>query len=1570
MAQSVEIPGRGVAEFPDEMLPDEIKGVIKKKFFQQPTPTPVPTTPGSSPVAVQERVPESPSAVAVESPKAAIPEGPWLDQPIVQAATIPQQESIIAQTGAGLYNSLARGTEALLTPRNVIMAPALAVKPFARLAEILFGSHALHDVPEAVKAGFAPGTTFQQGIESGGRAITDILFGTVMARGAVKGTFGEPGKISDIAPETTAVGEAAAPERPPVQPEPVLPVQRPPEVEPQFRAEPILERENIVPDTATPGAIAPTVGQLNPGDAFQYKEGGKVFYAMAKSDKAGKNIRIIDDAGTEQTIPQDTRVIKQGAKPLAQEQPAAARAEGPESSLIRAVGESVDQLRSEVSNVRYGEPGQILFEFKGDTYRAPEPADVMPAVDAKGTNAGASRAWALRQVLDEKAAKVAPRTEPGEPVAPEPAAGAGVTTRNENGVPVDSQGNQRPELMTPEEVISELGRYHSSQEGKRFLQINPTQRDFLNPERIRSQHKFGINQALQKGEPVNVSAIDAYGMDLPKGYIRQGDVYALQPAEAPKVTSIKNAAVAAEQALRTSDLPREAQGAIQAASRSDKPGLGDSQWTKETVSIESLKPGNEMLFEEGSAFQPRAAQTKGPVVIDSKGEIVDGNNRVFEARNRGDKTIEVFREQKSAQAEQAGLEAAGRVEDFIPSDQALRSTAFGRGLAAEDTLSVPKTELRSSDAKVESRWKDATRTERSLFQKAKDAAISIKNEFTRADPYLDPKTDAPLIDTIRRFRTIPRHSQELAANIIRGFTAGLGKNKFEVYQRNVILNDLARDVEAGRYAGRELPFGYTPETLKADTVKFQELAKANPLVEQSLATRNKFMDTLKTELVENDLLPEQVLQEGDYFHRQVVDYLNAKDSFTTGIGTKDVRVGKKGFQRERTFSSKDYNTKYIEAEYEVISQALSQLRTKKTLAELKGSDIKPQLMEEAKAQGVNWEELIPDDHAIWQPKEGNVFYSTMTIPEKVIDGIFKGDRQLSKSDLREVLAMGGAREQWVVPKRLAKTLDNISPKTKDSFIDRMAQNITNGWKVWTLLNPVRSVKYGLNNLSGDLDISMAYSPKISAQYGPKAAKDMHRYVLKRGAMTPEVSEGIEKGVLSSGFSVTEVPDISSHQFFRAVTGEKPSLIDRFWQKNKDYHNWRENVLRLASWRFFKDKLANAKPGERFYAASRKSEIDGLYDAGVPSDQIAAKLARELIGDYGNISHAGQYIRTHAVPFYSWMEINAPRYVRLLKNAASEGEGNVAARAAGVIAKRTAFKAIGKTVKTGGLAAGMYTLVNLWNHTRFPQEEAELGEARRDLHLILGRNEDGSIKTLRVQGALSDALSFFGAEDLPSDIQDVATGKATIGEKAIEAVKAAPTKYISGVTPFVKTPVEALSKQSLFPDPFNPRPIRDSTEAIARMFSLDKPYQYFADKPMRPVMTEIANLVTYTTEPGEAAYHMTRGLVSKWQTKQGGEKSSIIPTKRQNALFYYKKATQLGETEKAERWKQRYMDMGGKEEGLAKSVAVSSPLGGLSQKRRTDFLNSLNPKEREIVDRADDWYTEIYGNTSTRKFKGF
>ncbi|MDQ3250623.1 MAG: hypothetical protein M3Q45_15635, partial [Chloroflexota bacterium] len=690
-----------------------------------------------------------------------------------------------------------------------------------------------------------------------------------------------------------------------------------------------------------------------------------------------------------------------------------------------------------------------------------------------------------------------------------------------------------------------------------------------------------------------------------------------------------------------------------------------------------------------------------------------------------------------AQVAEAATEAGQRIDQFIPSENALGLTATRSGRIDETIVTRnPGDTLKASDPKVERRWQNADRVKETILERARTAAAKIKTSFhhaastTRADRFLDPHTDGLWIDAMRRLRTVPQHSEIMAAKIIQGFTAGFGKNKFEIYQRNVILRDLARDVADGHYAGKDtIRFGYTEQTLAADVAKFNDLAQLNPQVAQALAAREKFFGALRADLIDAKLLPDTA--KGDYFHRQVHELATDK-SYSGSKVSSDAKLHTEGYQRARTHGDRDYNTNYLESEFEVISQALGQLRTKKSInSDFKPADIKAQVKAQAEKDGVNWRKNLPEGYTTWQPKDGNAFHHALSIPDKIIDGIIQGTSELKREQLRDVLVMGGPKEEWVIPTRLAQTLDTLKP-TESNAITKVITGTTNSWKQWTLINPARSIRYGLNNATGDVDVTAAYSPKIALKYGRGAEQEVRRFTLKRGSMTKEISDGIEFGVLNSGFSVAEVAKLNSHQFFRTLTGKRAGPIEYLWEKNKDIHAYREDVLRLASWRYFKDKLQD---GKRYYAASRKSEINALYDdPSIPRDQIAAKLARELVGDYGNISHAGQWLRSHLIPFYSWMEVNTPRYYRILKNSASEGSaGATAARMAGIVAKKAVLvpvKMVLSPAKTAIMAGGMYGAVTLWNKTKFPDEERDLGDQRRQLHLILGRRADGTVRTLR------------------------------------------------------------------------------------------------------------------------------------------------------------------------------------------------------------------------------------------------
>jgi N12 class adenine-specific DNA methylase/superfamily II DNA/RNA helicase len=599
----------------------------------------------------------------------------------------------------------------------------------------------------------------------------------------------------------------------------------------------------------------------------------------------------------------------------------------------------------------------------------------------------------------------------------------------------------------------------------------------------------------------------------------------------------------------------------------------------------------------------------------------------------------------------------------------------------------------------------------------------------------------------------------------------------------------------------------------------------------------------------------------------------------------------------------------------------------------------------------------------WTPKPGGAWYMVNSITDKMAELLLSEAHQLTEADIKKVYARGHDT-RWVIPVELAKTLDRVSlsDMPSDNVVGRVAERSLNAWKQWILLNPYRIIKYNLNNLSGDFDIVLAYDPKI-IKYTKQAAIDLWKHHYKK-PMGPvqlrEFDRAMRDGVIDSGMTYMDIPDVGRakevEDLHKALDGQAPHIIKRFWKQSKNFTTWRENVLRLAAYRYFKERIGAGDRG--MFGASDRAKVMATADP----LRRAALLARELVGDYGAISEGGQWLRRKVIPFYSWMEINAPRYYRLMQNLPHEGRGR--GQAAGVLSAAFARKAAGLAIKMSLL----FAMVNLYNNLFFPDEEEELGEVgRRQLHLILppGRRADGSIITLRFQGALSDALAWIGLEDFPQDIEDLAKRRKTVWQFMAEAPEEFVNKLIQGARPDIKIPFEMLTSRSLYPDWTEPRPIRDRLEHVTRLFSLDPIYRFALGRPRRGgsvlgrLTQDLMNLGTYHADPGEIAYHTIRKWVNEYLERNNAEKPKVEPTSRSNALYYYKTSLKYGDANAAIKYLQDYRDLGGNLKGMRISVKKAHPVAHLPIKYRKKFKAGLDPEERQTYNVALKWYRETY-----------
>ncbi|PLX71828.1 MAG: hypothetical protein C0602_00210 [Denitrovibrio sp.] len=541
----------------------------------------------------------------------------------------------------------------------------------------------------------------------------------------------------------------------------------------------------------------------------------------------------------------------------------------------------------------------------------------------------------------------------------------------------------------------------------------------------------------------------------------------------------------------------------------------------------------------------------------------------------------------------------------------------------------PEDEQLSNYEDVEQQIKDSYGLKTiGLMTKIKDWLQSVKDGFARHFEHLDTRKYGELADILRVYESTPERAKIKATELISKAIENLEKPEFNIFQRYIILKDMMSDIDKGLIGDGNLPFGFgTVEQVMADWDSIQ--TKITPKIQTALDTRYRMMESVRDALIDAGLLPETVRDNDSYYRHQVLAYMNLDDKYATKPGTSssDIRKKKKGWMKSRTGSDLNYNTNYFEAEFEYIAQAIAQLETVKTLKRVRGlvdisDDLKAQAKEQREDTGddtITWQSLIPEGYVKWQPEKGNSFYPVLTMPEDQVAALLDGD-VLTPEEITivEKLALGKKKLEWVIPAEVAETFDNFREFKDQNSLFAFYRHLIGTWKQWILLNPIRWIKYNLNNMSGDLDIVLGYNPKI-LKYGREAWKELWEY-SKTGKMSADMKEAIEMNVVGSGISIAEIPDINKVGLFKDLAGGSENIIrkyvlDCYWNKAKGASNFRENWLRYASYKHFKSELAQGKP---VYGASKQYEIDQLRN----SKEKAAKLARELLGDYGNISHIG------------------------------------------------------------------------------------------------------------------------------------------------------------------------------------------------------------------------------------------------------------------------------------------------------------------------------------------------------------
>ena len=610
-----------------------------------------------------------------------------------------------------------------------------------------------------------------------------------------------------------------------------------------------------------------------------------------------------------------------------------------------------------------------------------------------------------------------------------------------------------------------------------------------------------------------------------------------------------------------------------------------------------------------------------------------------------------------------------------------------------------------------------------------------------------------------------------------------------------------------------------------------------------------------------------------------------------------------------------------------------------------------------------WETLandMKDTHSIHQPRRGNYFYTKTTVDEDafnkafndMIVGLVAGENGVdTTADVKKVFEqysetvrlMGAAYEQWVIPNEIETTMNKVAnPKQVNAF-SQASRTILSAWKGWsTSVNPLRTVKFGLRNLFGDLDAVIAGNPKVVV-YSKQAVNEIYQ-AMKNKKYSPEFMEWVERGGYSSLIFANEMDTEMQDKLFSHLKDKEglnifkipAKLFEGYYNGVESAHNFREAILRYSAYLYFKNEIIKNDGKVKDNVASNRYIVKGLKSV----EDKAYQLSKDLLGAYDEVATMGQALRRHAIPFYSFTETNLKRYYRLFENI--------------IMSDDKIPKKAGKLLLKALMANTLALLMVAWNKLVMKDEDEELPPSVRNIpHITLGKIGD-DVYAFRQLGSFSELLEWFGLEDYQWTEED----------------KTAPLdKAVGMITPLIKTLlVELPTGLNFYPSITQPRAIRDRVEHIFSTLGLDDVYRVVAGKPTKGIGDIAKGAITYSYDYKESAYYEILDIKREYQ--KNTDNTIRFPNEKDNALYYMKTAIRYNDKEAALKYLNEYFENGGTAKGITQSISTLNPMYGYTGKDTIEkgkaFVNSLSDDEKDKLKIAQDYYEKdlmLPGNVS-------
>lgn len=513
------------------------------------------------------------------------------------------------------------------------------------------------------------------------------------------------------------------------------------------------------------------------------------------------------------------------------------------------------------------------------------------------------------------------------------------------------------------------------------------------------------------------------------------------------------------------------------------------------------------------------------------------------------------------------------------------------------------------------------------------------------------------------------------------------------------------------------------------------------------------------------------------------------------------------------------------------------------------------------------------------------------------------------------------------------------------------------------MSPTRVFKYNLRNVS-EIDKVMSLNPAALKDI-PQAIRDLWKLYSGADNIPATVRDWVERGGSGTLVRVNELGELNElKQFARLMSDKKSGVVGKvikapanawrsYWSAAGISTDFRESILRYAAYLNYVKQLDAGKLTN--YGGSTRGEVDGIKD----NKDKAMRLSADLLGDYGDISLVGQFLRSRGAPFWSFQETNVRTYFRGLINLASNEQsaikaGMQVARAAGIGGLAKAPFLAYKLGRIAILFYGLKAMTTAFNQLLFGDDDDELPEEeKRKAHLTFGKNSKGEVQYFSRIGTAADVLDWVGLDSVDYDLRDVLDGRRTIRDVLNDMARSPVDKAYGMLSPFMKVPTELAVGQTAYPSVGKPRPIRDRGRYIAQTLGMQKEYDKLVGNPSTPY--SVTDLFLYKVEPGTAAYYLTQDAKYRWLKTERNRGVGYSDSVRGSALRNYKLAMRLKDQVAVDKYLAEYEAAGGTKEGLLDSLEWGHPTGGLSTIDSYLFYKSLAPVEKLEYKEAERFY---------------